>query len=121
MDPNVREKSRITVFISSLLGGTLVFYDKLYVSGIQWTLYILFAGWLCLVIPLPMLLSVRWKNVESHRHVLEYIKSEKQEDLNKAIALPKSGRSQTEWSIRLIAAGLILISVFTALNIILDP
>jgi hypothetical protein len=113
--------NQMITICTTFLGGTLVFYDKLFVSGNSYTLILLFLGWLCLVIPLPMLIWIRWQNVEAHRYILKYIKFQKADDYTKGVEIPKKSRCLTQWAIWLIAVGLFLISLFTAINISLDP
>ncbi len=110
-------KQMITI-CTAFLGGSLVFFEKLFVSDAGWAIYFLFGGWAALTYPLAVLIYVRWQNVEAHRHILEYLKTESEIEYNKAVAIPKRGRKWTTSAIISMLAGLILIATFTAINII---
>lgn len=110
-------KQMITI-CTAFLGGTLVFFEKLFVGNAEWSIYILFVGWAALTYPLAVLMIVRWQNVEAHRYILEYFKTNEEAEYNKAVEIPKRGRKWTKSAIFSMVAGLILISIFTAINII---
>lgn len=110
-------KQMITI-CTAFLGGTLVFFEKLFVSKAGWSIYFLFGGWAALTYPLAVLIYVRWQNVEAHRHTLEYFKTRNEAEYNIAVAIPKRGRKWTTSAIVSMVAGLILIATFTAINII---
>jgi len=111
-------KQMITI-CTTLLGGTLLFFDKLFVGNVSWTLAILFFGWAALTYPLPVMIFVRWKNVEAHRHILEYFKTKDQKEYEKAVELPRRSRWWTKSAILSMTLGLVLIAVFTAINVVL--
>ncbi len=104
---------------TAFLGGTLIFYERLFVSDITWTLIILVLGWITLVYPLAAFTYVRWQNVEAHRHVLEYFNTGEKEDYDKALAIPKKSRCLTKSAITSMVIGLCLVGIFTTLNLVL--
>jgi len=110
-------KQMITI-CTAFLGGTLVFFEKLFVSDAGWSIYFLFGGWAALTYPLAVLIYIRWQNVEAHRHTLEYFKTKNEDEYNKAVAIPKRGRKWTTSAIISMVAGLVLIGAFTAINIV---
>ena len=112
---------QVLTICTAFLGGTSVFLDKLYISEAKWTLVILFLGWAALTYPLVALAIVRWKNVESHRYIFNFFKIGNEGELEKAASISKSGRVLTVSALASMTAGLILISVFTALNFWLRP
>lgn len=63
--------SQMLTICSAFLGGSLALYDRLVPENpirIKWFLFCL---WGSLVYPVIILLFVRWRNIESHRLVLE--------------------------------------------------
>jgi len=115
---------------TAFLGGSIVFFEKLFVSAVEWSIYFLFAGWLALTYPLAVLMIIRWQNIESHRLMLEYLKSKddtkrnqnRDEDRNEAkfrkvVNIAERGRKWTMSAILSMVIGLILIAIFTAINI----
>jgi hypothetical protein len=102
---------------TAFLGGTLVFFEKLFVSNAEWSIYVLFGGWAALTYPLAVLIFIRWQNVEAHRHVLEYLKTGKEKEYNEAVLMSRRGRKWTTSAIISMVAGLVLVAAFTAINI----
>lgn len=112
---------QIITICTAFLGGSLAFFDKLYVSKATWSLWLLFTAWAALVYPLAVLVWVRWQNVEAHRHALEYFKTNDENEYKKAVSLPERGRKWTTSAIISMVLGLIIIAVFTAINIFSKP
>jgi len=111
----------VITICTAFLGGTLVYFDKLFISKATWSIYILFLGWAALTYPLAVLVFVRWQNVEAHRHVLEYVKTGDDKEFEKAASIPRKSRKWTTSALISMVAGLVLIAVFTAINIALKP
>ena len=108
-----------TFFGGSLLGGLWVFFEneKMFVGNAKCLLWLLFAAWVALTYPLAALVWIRWQNVESHRHVLEYLKTRDEEEYKKAKSIPKKGRKWMTSALISMVFGLVLIAVFTAMSI----
>lgn len=111
--------NQLITICTAFLGGTLVFFNKMFVGNVGWSLWLLFTGWAALTYPLAVLVLVRWQNVEAHRHALEYFKNHVEKEYDKAVSIPRKARIWTKSAIILMVVGLILIAVFTAINIFL--
>jgi len=109
-------KQMITIS-TAFLGGTLAYFDKLFVGNVRWSLWLLFPGWALLVFPIAVLALVRWQNVEAHRHVLEYFKTGDEKEYATAARIGKKGRWRTKCAIYSMILGLALMAAFTAANI----
>jgi len=102
---------------TTFLGGTLIFFEKLFVSDARWSIWLLFLAWLALAYSIAVLVWIRWQNVEAHRHALEYLKTRVEKDYEKAVSIPNKARKWTTSAIIVMMIGLGLIAVFTAINI----
>lgn len=102
---------------TAFLGGTLVFFEKLFIGDVWWSIYFLFTGWAALAYSLTVLCWVRWKNVEAHRHILEYFKSSSEKNYKRADSISKSGRKLMISAIVVMVVGVILIAIFAGINI----
>ena len=102
---------------TTFLGGTLVFFEKLFVSDARWSIWLLFLAWLALTYSIAVLVWIRWQNVEAHRHALEYTKTGDENEYKKAEGIPEAGRRWTLSAIIIMIAGLLLLALFTAINV----
>jgi len=102
---------------TAYLGGTFVFYDKFVTENSTQSLWLLFLAWVALIYPTAVLTYIRWQNVESHRHILEYLKKQEEEEYTRAKTIAKNGRNLTKSAIYSMIIALLLLGMFTALNI----
>jgi len=109
--------SQMITISTAFFGGSLAFFGRFNVSASTWFVCILVLAWLALIAPLAILICVRWKNVEAHRHALEYIKTGKDEEYKKAVQIPRRARCCTKVAIGLMMFGLLLLMILTAMGI----
>ena len=101
-------KLTVTVAIS-FLGGTLLFAEKISAEPLKWSSWILYAGWLFLVLSICCVTWVRMKNIYSGTLVL----CGKNND---AIQLDKKKYFITEVSFIFLVIGILLVLVFGGVN-----
>jgi hypothetical protein len=96
---------------TAVLGGTLLFLERIASSPTKQSLWYLGLGWLMLLFCTVACAWVRWKNLESGRLVLE----NKIQDARK---IDKINRWLTKFAIASLALGITLIGVFALINVV---
>jgi len=111
-------KQMITIS-TAFLGGSLAFFDKFFTTGkASCSIWLLFSAWVALIYPVFILSWVRWQNVESHRHMLEYLKNESSDgNYKKAAEIAAKGRKWTKSAIISLALALALLAIFALVNV----
>jgi len=110
-------KQMITIS-TALLGGSLAFFNYFFTSNkVFHSKWLLLLAWFFLIYQITILSWIRWQNVESHRHALEYLKN-KSEDYNyeKASKIAKRGRFFTKTAIISLMFTFLLFAIFVYIN-----
>jgi uncharacterized membrane protein YdbT with pleckstrin-like domain len=110
-------KQMITIS-TALLGGSLAFFNYFFTSNkVFHSKWLLLLAWFFLIYQITILSWIRWQNVESHRHALEYLKN-KSEDYNyeKASKIAKRGRFFTKTAIISLMITFLLFAIFVYIN-----
>jgi hypothetical protein len=110
-------KQMITIS-TALLGGSLAFFNYFFSSNkVFHSKWLLLLAWFFLIYQITILSWIRWQNVESHRHALEYLKN-KSEDYNyeKASKIAKRGRFFTKTAIISLMITFLLFAIFVYIN-----
>lgn len=105
-------------FGGSLLGFVWFLFDNEVVRNEKRLLWPLFMAWVALIYTVVVLVWIRWQNVESHRHVLEYLKTSDEKEYNKAKSIRNKSRNLMVSALVLMLVGLVLIAAFTAMLIL---
>ena len=109
--------SQMITICTVFLGGSLAFYDKFFTVRSAWSIWLLFLSWIFFIYPVVVLTWVRWKNVEAHRHMLEYLKMNKEEEYKIAEDISKKTRKLTEKAINSLGLALLALAVFAFINV----
>jgi len=111
-------KQMITIS-TAFLGGSLAFFDKFFTRGrASSSIWLLLFAWVALIYPVFVLSWVRWQNVESHRHMLEYLKNERSNgEYEKAADIAAKSRKLTMSAIISLAIALALLAIFVFVNV----
>ncbi len=112
-------------FGGSLLGFVWFIFNNERIKSEKHLLWLLFVAWIALIYTVGALTWIRWQNVESHRHVLEYLKLQGEEkcdkadkEYNKAKSISSKNRKWMSSVFVSVLVGIILIAVFTAMIIL---
>jgi len=115
---------QMATICSAFLGGSMLFSDRLVRAPEPRWSWILLAAWVCFVLTLAVIVWLRWQNVESHRLVLESLKSPSsdaspgsQDKYDKALMLAKHGRVLTYVALVSLLLGLAAHVVYIGLNL----
>jgi len=103
---------------TSLLGGSLAFFNYFFTSNkVFHSTGILLLAWFLLIYQITILSWIRWQNVESHRHALEYLKNKSENYLyEKASKIAEKGRFFTKTAIISLMITFLLFTIFVYIN-----
>ena len=109
---------QILTICSLFLGGSLALYDRFASSKMVSTSFLLFITWLLLVYSASIITIIRWRNVESHRLMIEYIKDRDEAKYHKAARIHKMDKCLTVSSIVSFILALFSLSIFAFVNLL---
>jgi hypothetical protein len=109
---------QVLTICSCFLGGSLALYDRFARSIIPCTSCLLVLTWVLLVYSVFVITFIRWKNVESHRLMIGYIKERDDAKYYKAEDIYKKGKCLTVSSIVSLIIALLLLSIFASVNLL---
>lgn len=111
---------QVLTICSLFLGGSLALYDRFASSIIPCTSCLLFITWLLLVYSASIITIIRWRNVESHRLMIEYFKDKdsNSKKYDEAASRYKKDKCLTVSSIVSFILALLSLSIFAFVNLL---